>query len=284
MFDKTQFQHEADFGFGFDEYDPLEDLGEDDGGESNLEDLLDENGVEPEYAPDIASNLSAAPATTVAASKENQPPEKRIAQLMENMGLRSSTLRKIIAYCETPRSAANVNAKADELQANVYSVFTAANLCALLENAGAIKRITEDGTPYEEVVIEPRTVVDENGIEYLEATDAPDVYWISTEPGMEAVEADRPGERTRALLLEDAGYLSVYRRILELCSTDGGASVMALNAAIEQESLVPDRKYTVSHFVELLEDAGAVEWRKPWFTTEAGLEVLSEMAAEVAQA
>lgn len=284
MFDKRTLRHEDDFDLDFEEYDPLEDVDEENEDESAPADFADEGYSEPEYSPAVASNLmAAAPAVATTSPKDERPPEQRIAELMESMGLRSSTLRKIIAYCEVPRSAAEVNAKTEELQASVYSVFSAANLCALLENAGAIERITEDGTPYDEVVIEPRTVVDENGIEYLEASDAPRVYWISTEAGMDALLADKPVERTRALLLEDAGYIPVYRRILELSAAEGGASMAVLAAAVDSESLMQDRKYTASHFVELLEGSGAVEWRKPWFITDAGLTALREMTAEAAR-
>lgn len=285
VFDKNQLHYEDDFDLGFEEYDPLENpIEEDDDEDESPVDSAGDSYLQPEYSPDTASNLTTTPTTAPTPLQETLPPEARIAKLMQDMGLRSSTLRKLIAYCEEARSAAEVNAKADALQENAYSVFSAANLCALLENAGAIKRITKDGMPYELAVIEPHTVVDENGIEYLEASDAPDVYWISTEAGMEALKADKPNERTKALLLEDADYLPVYKRILELGTAEGGASMADIAAAIDKEPLLKDRKYTASHFVELLEGAGAMEWLRPWFTTQAGLAALREIDASCAKA
>ena len=129
------------------------------------------------------------------------------------MAPRRTVLLGILAACAEPQPASAVNARVDELQENNFSVYSAANLCSLLEKAGAIERVTAEGEPAEDIEIEPQTVV-VDGVEYLEAREPVEIYWHITEPGRAALEADKPLERLRALLDEDAAYAPIYQRIL----------------------------------------------------------------------
>jgi SOS-response transcriptional repressor LexA len=69
-----------------------------------------------------------------------------------------------------------VDGEVERLQENNFSVYTAASLCALLEKAGAIRRVTEKGTEYSQVKVEP-TVVEVDGVEYCEAGTPPPASW-----------------------------------------------------------------------------------------------------------
>ena len=191
----------------YDGFDPLEDF-EDDATE--VEGRADEFVATVSAAEDALAHDAMAPATPAICEK---PAEERIADLLEAMAPRRTVLLGILAACAEPQPASAVNARVDELQENNFSVYSAANLCSLLEKAGAIERVTAKGEPAEDIEIEPQTVV-VDGVEYLEAREPVEIYWHITEPGRAALEADKPLERLRALLDEDAAYAPIYQRIL----------------------------------------------------------------------
>lgn len=252
-------------------YDPL---AEDGPGE---EDAAEQLWGEPEFVPQGADNLGAAPASPDAsAPRDERPASERIADLFEEMGLRRHTLGQIIELCREPRPAHEVNEQVDALQAHRYSVFSAADLTGLLEEAGALERVTEDGTPYAQVRIEPRTV-ERDGVEYLEPGQAPAVFWRATADGLASLACDDPLARIEATFEEEPQYLPVYRRVLELCACDEGCPIGAIGAAVDDDPLLSSPRLFAAHFVERLERCDALAWEGSWRTTDAGLEALAEL-------
>lgn len=239
---------------------------------------------------DAADGLAAAPGSTEGAlahasddgrpaPADERPAEERTADLLASMAPRRKVLLSILAHCFEPRPVAQVNALVDELQQNNFSVYSAANLCALLEKAGALERVTADGQPADDVESEPRVVV-VDGVEYLEAGDPVEVCWLATDAGRAAVEADKPLERLRDLLDHDAAYLPIYKRILALCAAEGGAKTPDINAAVDNDPLVQKPRFYAPHFVDKLEKCDALAWQKAWVVTEvgrAGLEMLADV-------
>ena len=249
-----------------DEFDPLEDTGADD----------DENEGGDYTA---ISSATDAPAQQLEAESDNHTPAERIDDLFKSMAPRRKVLLGILAFVEEPQTVTDVNAHVDKLQEDNFSVYTAANLCSLLERAGAIERVTVDGTPADEVETEPKTVV-VDGVEYLEAAEPVEVFWRITEPGQAKLDSDKPTERLRALLEEDAAYAVIYKRILTLCAAENGAATPVINGKVDNDPLVQKPRLYAPHFVDKLEQCDALEWRKAWFTTETGKQGL-EMLADV---
>lgn len=257
-----------------DEFDPLADGADD-------EDAADGLAAAPGSAEGALAHASdngrPAPA-------DERPAEERTADLLASMAPRRKVLLSILAHCFEPRPVAQVNALVDELQQNNFSVYSAANLCALLEKAGALERVTADGQPADDVESEPRVVV-VDGVEYLEAGDPVEVCWLATDAGRAAVEADKPLERLRDLLDHDAAYLPIYKRILALCAAEGGAKTPDINAAVDNDPLVQKPRFYAPHFVDKLEKCDALAWQKAWVVTEvgrAGLEMLADVIDESA--
>ena len=251
----------------YDGFDPLEDF-EDDAAETE--------GRADEFDDD----KPVAPATC------EKPAEERIADLLKAMAPRRTVLLGILTACDEPQPASAVNARVDELQENNFSVYSAANLCSLLEKAGAIERVTAEGEPAENIEAEPQTVV-VDGVEYLEAREPVEIYWRITEPGRAALEADKPLERLRALLDEDAAYAPIYQRILRLCAADGGTTTPTINNAVDHDPLVQKPRFYAPHFVDRLEKCDALAWRKAWCITDigrAGLDMLADVVDEGAPA
>ena len=248
-----------------DEFDPLEDTGADDD---------DEGG---DYT--AISSATDAPAQQLDAESDSRTPTERIDDLFKSMAPRRKVLLGILAFVEEPQTVTDVNAHVDKLQEDNFSVYTAANLCSLLERAGAIERVTADGTPADEVETEPKTVV-VDGVEYLEAAEPVEVFWRITEPGQAKLDSDKPTERLRSLLEEDAAYAVIYKRILTLCAAENGAATPTINGKVDNDPLVQKPRLYAPHFVDKLEQCDALEWRKAWFTTETGKQGL-EMLADV---
>lgn len=271
--DSTNFNLTLDV--DLDEFDPLEDL------------EADEEGEEGDQTNDLLTPASVAESARVrdelaaaTAAADDRPAKERIAELMSAMEPHRKVLFSILAACPEPRPVSEVNALVDELQQNNYSVYTAANLCALLERAGAIERVTPDGAPADNLDAEPKVVV-VDGVEYLEAREPVQVCWLITDAGRAALEADKPFERLRSLFEEDAVYLAIYQRILTMCTAGGGAQISAINEAVNCDPLLQEPRLYASHFIDKLEECDALAWQKTWSTTEvgrAGLELLDAVA------
>lgn len=238
---------------------------------------------EPIGPQDIAAQTASLMAQEQAeeAVYEQMDPPQRIATLMSQMPTRRKDLLAIMALCQEPTSFEQVERAIGEIQKTNVTVFSSANLCALLEKAGALDRVLEDGSPYPTQSFEPRVVEDEEGNKHLEAVEAPAVYWVSTQAAKDIVEADDPSARLRELLEEDAKYLPIYERVLTLTIERDGATTKALGDAIDDDPLVQDPRYFAMHFTERLEKADAVEWTgATWKITELGKSALEELAAK----
>lgn len=265
-----------------DEFDPLEDCADDEN-EGHADEFVAtvspaEQALERETAADGA-------AVAVPAADE-RPAEERIADLLKAMAPRRKVLLSILAKCNEAQPVAEVNALVDELQQNNFSVYSAANLCTLLEKAGALERITADGQPADDVELEPQVVV-VDGVEYLEASEPVEICWATTDAGRAAVEADKPLERLRDLLDQDAAYQVIYKRILTMCAAEGGAKTPAINDAVDKDPLVQKPRFYAPHFIDKLEKCDALAWQKTWVTTDigrAGLELLADVVDDAALA
>lgn len=254
-----------------------------------------ESDTDDETADDSSEFLAAANAAEKALEREaegdsqhviadERPAEERIADLLKAMAPRRKVLLSVLSYCEEPQPVARVNALVDELQEHNFSVYNAANLCTLLEKAGALARVTADGEPAEDIELEPQVVV-VDGVEYLEASEPVEVCWVATDAGRGAVEADKPLERLCDLLEQDAVYRVIYKRILTLCAAEGGAKVPAINAAVDKDPLVQKPRFYAPHFIDKLEKCDALTWKNAWITTQvghAGLEMLADVHDESA--
>lgn len=253
-----------DLDFDFNDFDPLESLS------------VDEDDAVPSEEETLDCEADS-PADASAGVEDERSPEERIAELLATMEPRRKVLLGVLSFCAEPKLVDEVNAHIDELQKNNCSAYTAANLCALLEKAGAIERVTEEGELFKDIELEPQVVV-RDGVEYLEPQEPPASFWRTTDAGMSVLAEDQPLERVRALFDEDALYVPLYTRILEMCAADGGASTKALEGTIDNDPLAQSPRLYTAHFVKRLEDADAVEWRGAWQATETGCAALEELA------
>ena len=260
-------QFDFSFESDLDEFDPLQDSAEDIENEDELSDPISASA--DTTSPIESQNIPEVP---------EKPAEERTADLLKSMNSQRKTLLGILSFCLEPQNVAQVNTLIEKLKVHNYTVYSAANLCSLLEKSGALERITADGEDAETAETEPRIVV-VDGVEYYEAADAPKTYWATTEAGKAALDADKPLERVHELLDEEKAYSVIYKRILTICAQKGGATVAVLSEAIDNDPLVQNPRYYATRFVERLEKCDALVWEDTWITTETGkaaLELLTD--------
>ena len=265
-------QFDFSFESDFDDFDPLQDSTED-----AAEDAAETFG---ESVP-TATNTATRPdnGQTPLAAPEKKPAEERTANLLASMAPHRKTLLGILSFCAEAQPVASVNELVEKLKEHNYSVYSAADLCSLLEKAGALERMTADGKDAEDTETEPRTVV-VDGVEYLEPAKAPETFWVATDAGKAAVEADKPLDRLRELLESDGTYKVIYKRILNLCAKEGGVTTNEINAAVDDDPIAQKPRYYAPRFVDKLEKCDALAWEGAWTITEVGeraLEILADV-------
>lgn len=212
-----------------------------------------------------------------------RPAEERIRELFNNMNPHRRVLYGVLRALREPVGNDQVGSVIGALRAHKFSVYSTSNICTMLETAGAVRRVLEDGTPYEDFKPEPKIVV-EDGVEYWQAVPAPMPYWQITEAGQAQLDSYHPIEKLEATFAEEAEYLTLYKRVLTLCTADEGVSMKQMSAAVDSDPLVATepRNYFVQHFVEALERGEAVAWNgKAWKITEVGRQALAENLADV---
>lgn len=253
-----------------DEFDPLEDS------ETNEEEWPDEYPAIVSATHDAVTHDTGSVIDGTSTVDERSTDE-RIEDLLTAMAPRRRVLLGVLSFCLEQRPVSSVNTYIDELQENNFSVYSAANLCSLLEKAGAIERISADGQIIKDVEMKPEIVVLDDA-EYLETHESRETFWLTTEQGHAALEADKPLDRLYDLLEQDTTYGVIYERILTLCSAEGGATTPSINESVDHDPLVQKPRFYASHFISRLEKCDALSWKDTWHITkigEAGLEMLA---------
>lgn len=202
-------------------------------------------------------------------------PHERIEELFRKMRPCRDTLLHIVGACRKPMRVGDVNRLIDELQRTNHSVFSAADLCHLLQRAGALVLVDAQGQPFERS--EPNVTDDGTGTNRLAASQPPIAHWLATPDGIAALEADDPLGRTRSLFEVDPHYLPIYKCVLALCARSEGARTPAIGAAVNGHGLLQRPRLFATYFIDRLERCGAIAWTGSWTATDAGLHALETL-------
>lgn len=207
---------------------------------------------------------------------DERPPHERIESLFASLKHRKRILLDTIAYVREQKPVTEVNELIDELQKNNASVYSGPDICALLEKAGAIKRVNESGEDLPPDDLEPE-IVEIDGVEVYKPVSAPPVFWVATADGVAAYEGYDPIGGLNALLEDEADYASIFRRVLELASSTPGAETTLYTDAIDDDPLVQEPRRYASFFLDKLEGVDAIEWRGGWYLTDVGRDALAAL-------
>ncbi len=245
-------------------YDPLEDTEDDTEDDEDL-------AVPPGYVGDPAE---LAPKSEVD-EKPPETPQEKLEHFFEDMLPYKRNFLAVMDYCQEARSTDQVDAFVKTLPTQRNSVFATASLCQMLAKAGALEKINEDGTPYQEEAAEPETVEDEDGNSYLKPATPVMAFWQITEAGSEYLEQDNPLDDLRQIIAEQERYRPIFRDILSICNTDEGLGINDIKDQINDDPILADPPKTAQFFMDYLERNGALVWDKTWKTTDTGKELLA---------
>ena len=220
------------------------------------------------------------------AQEDTRPASERITALFERLAPRKRVLFGILDFLNEPRRSDVLQEKVEELQKHDLSVYSGYSYSSLLYEAGAIERVEEDGSPFDESVEQAPDIVEIDGVRYYKPTDGKQVFWVITQDGLDFRNADNPYGRMCTLLEEDAVYLSIYERVLSRCKENGGASAQDMADMIDKDPLCEKPRRWSAYFTKKLEDCEALVWTGSWEITSIGEQALEMIvqASEDAQA
>lgn len=206
----------------------------------------------------------------VAAETADAPadPEQRFARLLEEMPTRREGLLGIVRLCAVaPQPHSRVAAFVEQEQMHDGSVFSAATLCRLLREAGALERVGQDGAPLDQEPAAPQQVATD-GVMFLRPAASRPSFWKATAADRAVLDADDPARRLRDLLDDDAAHLEFYRKVAKLCARPDGATTRELGEALDHDPCLREEHLFAQHFTERLERCGAVRFSGTWHATE----------------
>ena len=196
-----------------------------------------------------------------------------IEKVYASMPTRKRVLDGILNFLSVPRSVEELADKVEHLQEYSKSVYTAANYSAILEQAGAIQKCTEDGMPIDGTLSPQIVVVD--GAEYYKPLGLHKVYWVATDAGARAVASDNPLAKIQSLFDKNPDYLGVYKALLQVCDVDDGVSTEAIRTLLDGHPVLEEPKHYTPFFIDQLDAAEAIAWQGSWRLTAAGIDGLA---------
>lgn len=242
------------------DYDPLE--------EQEVKDL-DEKAETFGY---VGSPQQADPA---GAQAPVPPARERIERLFDDMPPYKRWLIDIMDACRQPQRAERIEEVVEGLRAKRHCVFDAASFRTMLEEAGALEKLTLDGCPYGEV--EPQLEeVEQDGKTYLRPKQPPEAMWRTTPEGVEAIDANDPLDALTQIVQEQGAYTEVFAEILGMCQGDG-ASINEIKMQVNTNPVLEYPKKTAQFFMDYLDRNDAIEWDGAWKTTEVGRRLLRRL-------
>ena len=284
-----------------------------------LEGVEDEGAFDEEACEEQASagrhpaGPSSNPAEYFAKEHEEMPASdaERLAKLVDTMPGQTKMLVRILGFCRERRSAEEVLAAVAGWQKLNFSVYEPAVLCGLLEKAGGLDHVNEDGTPY----VQP----DEGSISSTTSEDAQDAtdeksadqagaapageselvegpegeepsdedfddscaepepqrssFWVTTQAGLDLVAEHNPRAHVAQMLEDEAYYMPVYRELLEKL-VDGPMTKKEIDVIVRANPASESPRRLGGYFVDRLERIEAIEWTGAWSITEIGREML----------
>jgi hypothetical protein len=249
------------------DYDPLADLEADD---EEFDESGGQQGPHTEYQAK----------TPYAVASDDRSTSQRIEDLFVALAPRRRVLLDILKFLDAPKRSDMLQQKVEELQKYDVSVYSGYNFSLLLDEAGAIRKVNEDGSVFDEEMEQLPDIVEVDGIEFFKPTDGKQVFWLITDEGHAYLETDDPFGRLAELIAEEPQYRVIYKSLLEFCDDEVGRSAEELANLVDNDPLVQSPRKYFSYFVKKLEDCSALVWAKKWHTTDLGGKGLESLLSE----
>lgn len=199
-------------------------------------------------------------------------PSERIARLFGGMYAEKQTLLAILSACREAQAFKSISTILEGSRKGAWTVYTADNYLNMLVEAGALEMVTREGEPYVETGAGPVEVA-RDGKVFLKVVEPPEVFWRTTDAGLEALVGNDPIRELEELFAGHAALRPAFAVLLGMCARDGGAGINALKAAINDRPEMHENNKTAQFLIDYLLNAGAVGYDvtcAAWRTTEVG--------------
>ena len=203
-------------------------------------------------------------------------PEQRIERLFANMYSYKRDLLAVIAGCKTPCSFDQISKLIAHTQKSAQSVYAAESILDMLIDAGALERVTAQGTPYVQTKVDPNEV-ERDGRVYLTIAEPPEAFWQATPAGLQALKKYDSMKAVEELFSKQPDFLSSYAVLLRLCARDEGANIKTLKEIVNERPEIIGHKKTAQFLLENLSQAGVLAYDadcKVWRTNKTGDSIL----------
>ncbi|MCD8316606.1 MAG: hypothetical protein LUB61_04305 [Eggerthellaceae bacterium] len=206
--------------------------------------------------------------------EDTRTPQERISDLFSSLSTRRRILLQILAYLDNPVRNDALNEKVDEFQEYDHAVYSGYDYAIMLERAGAISRVSEDGGPFDEEAEQLPDIVEIDGSKFYKPTDGKQIFWLITQDGQDYLEEDDPKGRFMDLMESDSKYKSLYHDVLDFCNIENGRITSELDDFVKDSPLSHNPFRHFSYFAKKLEDCGLMSWQGTWGVTDLGRQML----------
>ena len=234
------------------------------------------------------------------------PASERIEKLIVGIPGQKFRILSAIKVCDSPKT---LEAAAEELEDEYpqgSSVYDAVRIIELLHGAGALACVDEEGNEIDPNAaseeddpsggdIEAGAVAAERGaaedaeearvdsisldeldVEYDEVEKEAPVLYVATEAGTTAVDKMWSAAAAFKVVHEETQYLPIWKKILELCGAEGGATKKEIADAVDAHPLLQEPRRWCQYFLEKLKNVNALEFTTGWVITDIGKQLLAD--------
>ena len=235
------------------------------------------------------------------------PPAERIDKLVAGIPGQKFRILSAIKICDEPKTLEVAADELEEAYPQGTSVYDAIRIIELLHDAGALVCVDEEGNEIdldavaeeadeapaadagaavaavadaaEEAAEEARVdaiSLDELDVEYDEVEKEAPVFYLATDAGKDAVERMWSASAAFDVVNNEPQYLPVWKKVLQMCSEEGGATKKAVADALDAHPILQEPRRWCQYFLEKLKNVNALEFDTAWVITDIGKQLLAD--------
>lgn len=207
----------------------------------------------------------------------------RLARLLADVQGLKPVFVGTIEFCRSKRRPAEVDECYEDLTEYNFCNFSPVRMRALLEEAGALCYIEDEGAVADQAgrsvtADADAPLADEQDAEgdYYEIAVRPEGWWQATEEGLAVIDSVDPVGDALQMIGAEPEYEGAYRLLLQALA-EGGKSLDALQESIEGDAAIASGRRYVSALIKRLEENAIVEFKGTWRLLPAGYDLLAGM-------
>lgn len=182
----------------------------------------------------------------------------KLLEAIASSGPSREILYKTICYCETPRAAIDIENFIEKTPEYTFGQIlqTPHTLMRVLVDSGGLSKVEE------------REAARDEGQQGNGEQWGDDTTWQTTQIALRAAAAIAPNRRIESLLASQPKQAPAFSVVLRFCESP--RSLADIERILRTVSSVTTDCFDVGYYVDQLERAGGLVWKKKWVTTEEG--------------